>query len=639
MNRTLAATLFACALAWPVPGLAQIFQPGTQPAGHPGGIVTPLQPTNPCRTCHAGYDDTDDYEPWESWRGSLMASAGRDPVFRAALAIAEEDHPDAADFCVRCHSLGAWLRGRSELPDYDPTQADPADRPRLSADRPNRPPSDDLDGVGCMVCHRATDPTDDQLFNARFVVADGAGNGDLRFGPYDYAPGTDAGHPTAVSTFLPTSRLCGQCHDITSPVAMGYRVQGGTTVATGRLFAVERTFSEWQASAFPGRGETCQTCHLPVVDHPVQVASFGSFPNTLRDGAVRHQLLGSAAWQLRAIADTIPDPAPGIALYLDANADRIDTFMRGAASVEIRASALAFDTATATVRITNLSGHKLPTGYPEGRRMWLEVDVVDATGRVVAGSARYDATTATLEADPQARTYEAHLGVRQADGTAQPGFHFVLADALLDDTRIPPEGFAPAADDDDAPLGRDYVDPGTGQYRNYDEPSYTLPSLCGTGTLTLRARLRFQATTREYIEFLRDHAPVSLDPAMAGQSWGQLAYAAWTDHGGATPIEMASAEVVLGASPGACPEPTDAGVDAGTDAALIADASASDAASSIDAAGTDGSVAPPPASSQCGCHAAGTGRAPGLAGLGLLVLAAGLARRRQPIASAKRRNR
>ena len=29
------------------------------------------------------------------------------------------------------------------------------------------------------------------------------------------------------------------------------------------------------------------------------------------------------------------------------------------------------------VRVTNLTGHKLPTGYPEGRRMWLNVQARD----------------------------------------------------------------------------------------------------------------------------------------------------------------------------------------------------------------------------------------------------------------------
>ena len=39
---------------------------------------------------------------------------------------------------------------------------------------------------------------------------------------------------------------------------------------------------------------------------------------------------------------------------------------------------------TATVAVTNRSGHKLPTGYPEGRRMWLTVKAISATDDVAA---------------------------------------------------------------------------------------------------------------------------------------------------------------------------------------------------------------------------------------------------------------
>ena len=45
---------------------AQIIQPGTQPTGHEGGLVTPVQTSSTCKRCHAGYDDADDYEPYES---------------------------------------------------------------------------------------------------------------------------------------------------------------------------------------------------------------------------------------------------------------------------------------------------------------------------------------------------------------------------------------------------------------------------------------------------------------------------------------------------------------------------------------------------------------------------------------------
>ncbi len=593
MLRSLALALVLIAS----PASAQIFQPGTQPVGAPSGaIITPIESSQPCRTCHAGLDGTDDYEAWESWRGSLMASAARDPVFRAALAIAEVDNHDAADFCVRCHSPTAWLRGRSEVPDYDPTAAMAVDAPRFQAENATHPPSDDQDGVACMVCHRSEDPTDAQLFNTRLVLNDDPGSADLRYGPYSYVGAPEMPpHPTAVSTFLPTSRLCGQCHDITSPLSMGHRMEASGVVDTTRPFAIERTFSEWRASAFAGRSQTCQSCHMPVVDHAVPVGSFDTFADARHDGVSRHYLIGAAQWQLRAIAETIPDVPAGLASHLTDNATRMDAFMRTAASVEVRAQALAGTTATATVRVVNNTGHKLPTGYPEGRRMWLEIDVLDDAGHSLAGSARFDPTTGTIESDPQARTYETELGVRGTDGTVTPGFHFVLSDTLLLDTRIPPEGFAPGATDDDLPLGRDYGD-GAGGYHNYDEVSYSLPNVCGTGALQLRARLRYQATTQEYITYLRDHAPASIDPALAGSSWGVRAYDAWTSHGGATPIEIASATVSLGdATP--CPVP-DAGHDSGpsVDAAIAIDAATTNDAAMI----ADAAMAPAP-SSNCGC--------------------------------------
>ena len=44
------------------------------------------------------------------------------------------------------------------------------------------------------------------------------------------------------------------------------------------------------------------------------------------------------------------------------------------------------------IKVTNLTGHKLPTGYSEGRRMWLNVQVRDANGGLVfeSGAVRCD---------------------------------------------------------------------------------------------------------------------------------------------------------------------------------------------------------------------------------------------------------
>ena len=238
--------------------------------------------------------------------------------------------------------------------------------------------------------------------------------------------------------------------------------------------------------------------------------------------------------------------------------------------------------------------------------MWLEVEVLDSTGAVVSGSARFDPVSGEVEEDAQARLYQVKLGQTGESG-AEPSFHFVLNDVVLEDTRIPPAGFVPPEDRDMAPIGRDYAD-GMGGYRNYDEQSYDLVA-CGSGELTLRARLRYQSTTREYIEFLRDHAPDSADPALMGESWGDVAYRGWMTHGGSEPVDVATVTASLGASPRACPVEMDAGMEVDAGAAV------------------DAGSAPPPASG-CSCRV-GAAPSPTPALLSLGALAAVLLSRRR----------
>ena len=65
------------------------FQPGTQP-GVPG--FEPIIASGGCTFCHANYfEDQDDYnEPWDAWTNSMMAQSTRDPVWHAALTIANQ---------------------------------------------------------------------------------------------------------------------------------------------------------------------------------------------------------------------------------------------------------------------------------------------------------------------------------------------------------------------------------------------------------------------------------------------------------------------------------------------------------------------------------------------------------------------
>ena len=128
----------------------EIQQPGTQQE-EVGNLETP----DKCDNCHGGYDQA--VEPAFTWRGSMMANAGRDPIFWATLAIAEQDFDGSGDLCIRCHSTGGWYGGRST----------PTDGSGLAAS--------DSDGVDCDTCHKMTNTDNSEhlgVMNAPFIAND-----------------------------------------------------------------------------------------------------------------------------------------------------------------------------------------------------------------------------------------------------------------------------------------------------------------------------------------------------------------------------------------------------------------------------------------------------------------------------------
>ena len=94
-------------------------------------------------------------------------------------------------------------------------------------------------------------------------------------------------------------------------------------------------------------------------------------------------------------------------------------------------------------------------------------------------------------------------------------FHLVAKHCIAKDTRIPPLGFQPATVGDPngyelRPIPVGYypeTTAGSGILVNYDTAAYALPVPVGSvGPLTATARLYYQTSSREYMEFLRDEA-------------------------------------------------------------------------------------------------------------------------------------
>jgi hypothetical protein len=483
----------------------------------------------------------------------MMANATRDPLFWAALDIANHDVAGAGDYCLRCHTPRGWFGGRVVKPGLNP----PNDLVKGAAGcllRGQYDSADDINsdfgGVTCHYCHRLmpNGPNGEAGYteNANAWVDDvscPSGGGPCRRGPYNYpADGDPAPHEWAYSPYHTQSAICGLCHNVSTPDTDAgplktLKLADGTDTALP--FPVERTFTEWQQSNFSQAPEqSCQSCHMPESEDPDATAC-ASRTNNRTGNLPVHAFVGGNTWVPTIIKG---EYAQGI--YDDGGQDRrpyydqtvewaramlgtaadVATTIQSYTPPGTSAGAMAVE-----VKVTNKSGHKLPTGYAEGRRMWINLQVKDANGGLVYESGAYDPATAILTADPQARVYEVLQGIFNHNGTnacdvedAGGGamFHFVLNDCIAKDNRIPPLGFKPATAGDPNgyemnPVGVTYPEtaPGSGILVNYDSVDYTLAVPAGTvGPLTATARLYYQTSSKEYIEFLRNEALANATP-------------------------------------------------------------------------------------------------------------------------------
>jgi hypothetical protein len=122
-------------------------------------------------------------------------------------------------------------------------------------------------------------------------------------------------------------------------------------------------------------------------------------------------------------------------------AERSRQMLRSAATIEfLRAPARLEpgEQAEVEVKVSNVgAGHKLPTGFPEGREVWIDFRVLDADGSVLyeSGAVRDGRT------EPGTRSFKATLGDSQGNVV---DLEVWKADRILSDTRILPNGFAVA---------------------------------------------------------------------------------------------------------------------------------------------------------------------------------------------------
>lgn len=550
----LAFTLLYTASAWAGP----FTQNGTQPPTTFG-----ITASTSCKSCHGTYDGTNNIEPWDTWAGSMMAQATRDPIFWAALDVANNDVPDIGDFCLRCHSPRGWLAGRSEPPGGNANGCGLVGTIDVAGQ--------DFDGVSCHLCHRMMENpsppggqqsvyTENGQYWIDDVVCASGGTEPCRRGPYDY-PADGASlppHPWAFSTYIESAVLCGNCHNVTSPIET-LIVNGAST---GVPFPIERTFREWQMSVYAdslsGEFKNCQACHMPDATMNPAYACLIS-PNNHANDLPIHQLAGGNAW----IPEVLRLEYPNLNLNTNFTATQnwaLDMLQNQSATVLVTApDTLSSGNLLVDVKVTNNTGHKLPTGYPEGRRMWINLRARNGQGALIWESAAYDSITGALTQDAQAKVYIAEQGIWNlnntnacdCDSASSPIFHFVRNNCIKLDNRIPPKGFMGMNDEETKPRGYSYPETfnGSGVLVNYDITTYSIPIPPQTiPPVTVTATLKYQTASDDYVTFLNDQAvtynfPDDCIPRTAGaptQSRGEILYEMWTDHGRCPPVDMAT---------------------------------------------------------------------------------------------------
>lgn len=474
------------ALAGSLPGAAAA-------ATEPGTLQNPLEKAADCQKCHAFANkpeiaDQPHVSPI-AWRGSLMAHASRDPVFWAGVAIAHQDAPGETTDCVRCHAPRAFLAGRGDAIAIDALLPE------------------DLTGVECDLCHRMIDDGVTPPGNARYTIDDVVGPaGDVpKRGPWSYDGPEKPMHGWTVGDFLGGSQLCGTCHDVTT----GRDRVDAQGKPLGHKFNEQRTYSEWNNSAYAAQGQgfkSCQDCHMPPVDDVAGCAEFNSQDLVHATGGRRHDLAGANRRMVEIVKALYGEAGTGDIpdAFLDIALANIDRSLAAAATLEVTPPPsvdLQAGIAAWGVKVTNNTGHKLPTGYSEGRVMWLEVtasyqgEVVYSSGRWLEGQG--------LENDPQQRTYEAKAVEHASDET----FHLLRNDEWVVDSRIPPKGLAKDIQTD--PVGDRYTLQPDETWPHWDEVSYSFgpkPVIDATpgvdDLLDLRVRLLYVINTPQYLEFL-----------------------------------------------------------------------------------------------------------------------------------------
>lgn len=471
---------------------------------------------NQCSRCHDGLYDTYgiDVSFVRNWETTMMHFSFMDPFWRAKVKSETLRIPEAAslieDKCARCHAPMASIQAK-----YNGEEVFMFGGGGL-LDVESKYHSLAMQGVGCTLCHQ---------LEASSVASGGfnISNDRVARGPFfaDFqSTMTRSTGFTPEFNFHPMDpEFCGTCHNLFTD----YFDEDGVIRSTPEtLFPEQAPYLEWLSSSFPEEDKSCQSCHM----HHVDAVKISRLPRrtSVRNDVLAHTFLTENTMMLEMIASIAASQGTDIPDLDNAIADG-EEYIAGAGGIEILDNVQWIDNAgdnqyndlMVTLKVTNETGHKLPTSIPV-RRVFIHFAVYDSgdnllfssgdtddEGRIIGVD--YDDTPLLFEPHYDRITSEDEVQVYEGimkNWEGEVTYTLLRAAGFAKDNRLLPRGFyKQTAPQEIWPVG--VVDDNF--IGGEDKVTYIVRNVAATGELRIEAELKDQTLSYRMVQDLVEEKP------------------------------------------------------------------------------------------------------------------------------------
>lgn len=480
-----------------------------------------------CYGCHgpdpvnnyAGVDeDGNDVNVMDAWRSTMMANSAHDPFWRAKVSHETTVNPghkaELEDKCTSCHApMGRYS---SFYHDGGLYSIDSLEQSPLA-----------LDGVSCLPCHMQSADSIGLHFSGKLLFD----TNNVAYGPYDNVFGAPmenfVGYAPEYGAHINNAGLCAGCHTLLTETA---DLEGNLT---GDHFVEQATYHEWVNSIYdtdanPEGGVTCQGCHVPRIDDAVVISANYLFLQGKSPFGLHH-FAGANSFMLELLKNNIDELGlTASSVQFDSTIARTDRMLKqNSLLLETSVAARDADTAFIDVRLTNLAGHKFPSGYPS-RRAFIELAVTNEAGDTLFRSGGWDPSYEVMGHDAE---WEPHHDVVRQEGQAQI-YEMVMGDVNGDKTTVLERAKDPLKDNRLAPIGfltshasydtmliagvpasdTDFNHgPGGEEGTGTDITHYHVAMDGYTGLIRIRAKVWYQSSPPRWMEEMFEHNTEEID--------------------------------------------------------------------------------------------------------------------------------